>query len=190
MRYFHLIPLAVVALLPLGEAIFFTTTATGTAAATTLTLGTGGGAGLAVLALGAKAVIGALALGALASSGGRGKRDTTSGGSCMPINNPDFFLTLATNSDQLGCGLRLICELEATPDELLNQDEALILSLFGRAPTPPKQSEIKFGSSGFKYAALVGSLAKNVSECAQVFDECPWDRKTLMKLFEEGKNAI
>ncbi|CAL4083241.1 unnamed protein product [Meganyctiphanes norvegica] len=187
MRYLHLFPLVVVILLPFCEAIFLIGTGTTTAAATTLTLGTGGAGAAAILGLGAAAVVGGLALAALAGSR-RGKRDTTP--SCMPIDNPDFFLTLAANSDQLGCGLRLICELEATSDELLSQDEALILSLFGRAPTPPKQSELKASKSGFQYAALVGSLAKDVSECAQVFDECPWDRQTLMKLFTEGKNQI
>lgn len=33
--------------------------------------------------------------------------------------------------DQLGCGLRLVCELAATPDDSLLEDEKLILELFG-----------------------------------------------------------
>lgn len=125
---------AVVALLPLAHAVILV--ASGTTAATTattigLTVGTGGTAAAAAVAVGAAAVAGALILGGLAarSAAGRHKRSTAS--VCLPTNNPDLFLTLAANSDQLGCGLRLVCELEATPDEDLTHEERLILNLFG-----------------------------------------------------------
>lgn len=35
------------------------------------------------------------------------------------------------NYDQLGCGMRLVCELAAVPYETLKNDEKLILELFG-----------------------------------------------------------
>ncbi|XP_047497165.1 uncharacterized protein LOC125044517 [Penaeus chinensis] len=184
MRFVILLPLAVVALLPFAEAILLLETSAATAATATtygLTIGSGGAAAAAV------AVAGALVLGgiALVAATNRGKRDV--GAQCLPSNNPDLFITLAANSDRFGCGLRLVCELEATPDEQLNQDEKLILSLFGRHVKPATFSQLGTPKSGFLYAAFVGSTAKNVSECAEVFDQCVFDRETIMKAFNAQK---
>ena len=124
--------LAAVVLLPLAHPFLLLETGT---AATSSTIGialgsTGGGA--AVATLGAAAlVVGALVLGGvvLSGSGHRFKRDASN--ICLPVSRPELFLELAANADQAGCGLRLVCELEATPDEALTKDEMLILSLFG-----------------------------------------------------------
>ncbi|XP_037783376.1 uncharacterized protein LOC119579546 [Penaeus monodon] len=182
MRFLALLPLAIVALLPFAEAIILLETSAATAATTYgLTIGSGGAAAAAV------AVAGALVLGgiALVAATNRGKRDV--GAQCLPANNPDLFITLAANSDRFGCGLRLVCELEATPDEQLSQDEKLILSLFGRHVKPATFSQLNTPKSGFLYAAFVGSNAKNVSECAEVFDQCVFDRETIMKAFNAQK---
>merc|ERR1712106_198413 len=65
----------------------------------------------------------------LAASKKRAAVDT-----CMPFQNPDLFLALAAGSDKLGCAQKLVCILEKTADEKLNESEKLILNLFGRAP--------------------------------------------------------
>lgn len=52
-----------------------------------------------------------------------------------------------------------------------------------RSVKPVSFSEMKRPKSSFQYAALVGSQAKNVSECAEVFDQCPFDRVTIMHAF-------
>ncbi|XP_042862948.1 uncharacterized protein LOC122247610 [Penaeus japonicus] len=185
MRFLTLLPLAVVALLPFTEAIILLETTAATAA-TTYGITVGGGAAAAA-GVAAVAVAGALVLGglALAAASNRGKRDV--GAQCLPANSPDLFITLAANSDRFGCGLRLVCELEATPDDLLSQDEKLILSLFGRHVKPATFSQLNTPKSGFLYAAFVGSNAKNVSECAEVFDQCIFDRETIMKAFNAQK---
>ena len=80
------------------------------------------------LIAGTAAVVGALAgSGAFARKNQRVRRDA----SCFGITNPELMFVLAANSDQLGCGQRLVCELEATNDEELSETERLILQLFG-----------------------------------------------------------
>ena len=116
------------------------------AGTTTATTGITISAGAAGLAAGAAAV-GALALGAGAAVGlaagsagrrsrgrgryhhGRGKREIAT--SCLPFNNPEIYFSMAANSDFLDCGRRYVCELEATADDKLAQEELLIRSLFG-----------------------------------------------------------
>ncbi|KAK4299261.1 hypothetical protein Pmani_028458 [Petrolisthes manimaculis] len=191
MQFSLVATLAVVAVLPFAHAIFILTSGT-TAAATTattvgLTVGTGGTAAAAAVALGAAAVVGALVVGGLAAAAANNRHKRSTASICLPTNNPDIFLTLAANSDQLGCGLRLVCELEATPDEALTQEERLILNLFGRTVKPVTFSEMKSAKSGFQYAALVGSQANSPSECAKVFDQCPLDRQAIMGAFYATK---
>lgn len=94
-----------------------------------LTAGTVGvTVGAAGLAAGAAAV-GALAVGALALAakrGRRGRRETA----CLPFSNPELYFSMAANSDLLDCGRRFVCELEATAEENLAEDEILIRNVF------------------------------------------------------------
>lgn len=186
MRFVTLLPLAVVVLLPLAEAIILLETTAATAATTYgITIGSGGAAAAAV------AVAGALVLGGLAlvAASNRGKRDV--GAQCLPANNPDLFITLAANSDRFGCGLRLVCELEATPDEALSHEERLILGLFGRSPAPVNFDQLNTPKAGFQYAAFVGAKAASVAECASTFNQCPFDRATMIEAFQRsGTNAL
>ncbi|XP_068236003.1 uncharacterized protein [Palaemon carinicauda] len=190
MRFAILLPICVLALLPLCEPTFIVESA---AAGTTTVFGLGVGtstsaAAVAAGAAGAVAVAGALIVGgviAAAIASRRGKREA--GPMCLPMNNPDMFISLAASSDTLGCGMRLVCEVEATPDELLSPEEKLVLGLFGRQVKPATFSELKSPKAGFQYAALVGANAKNASECGRVFDQCPYDRSSIMELFNATK---
>jgi len=51
----------------------------------------------------------------------------------VPVDMSEFDPSLdeVLQYDQLGCGMRLVCELSATPDASLMEDEKLILQLFG-----------------------------------------------------------
>lgn len=111
------------ALIDFAQCIFLLTT-TGTAAAATTGL-TVSGAGLA-----AAGVVGGLALGALAAVAvaRRGKREASS---CLPFSSPEIYFSMAASSDVLDCGRRYVCELEATADDKLAQEEILIRNLFG-----------------------------------------------------------
>nr|XP_027223891.1 uncharacterized protein LOC113816066 [Penaeus vannamei] len=168
--------------------------ATGTLTAASLsTIGVGVGvstttaaAATALAGVGALAAAGVI-LAAKASSS-NGKR---SANSCFPVNNPDLFITLAANSDKLGCGMRLVCELEATPDEALSHEERLILGLFGRSPAPVNFDQLNTPKAGFQYAAFVGAKAASVAECASTFNQCPFDRATMIEAFQRsGTNAL
>lgn len=128
MKFSIVAPLAVVAILPIAHAIILLeSTAAATATTVGLTIGSTSAATLGAAAI----VVGGLLAGAvlLAGAGNRFKRDTSS--FCLPSSKPELFLELAANSDRAGCGLRLVCELEATPDDALSTDELLILNLFG-----------------------------------------------------------
>ncbi|XP_066939820.1 uncharacterized protein [Macrobrachium rosenbergii] len=179
--------------LPLCQPTILLGSATAASATTTGVALGAATAAAAAGAAGAVAVAGALIVGgviAAAVANRRGKRDTAGAGAeptCLPMNNPDLFIALAASSDTIGCGMRLVCELEATPDELLSRDEKLILGLFGRQIKPASFSELKSPKAGFQYAAFVGANAKNVSECASVFDLCPYDRNAMMELFNASK---
>ena len=154
---------------PLGQALLSTTNIGTTAT---------------VAGIGALAIAGALATSQLIDIR-RKKRSET----CLPISNPDVFFTLAANSDHLGCGMRLICELELTSDDKLSKEERLILGLFGRSPKPVNKDELSTAKSGFQYAAFVGANAEDISECSKVFNNCPFDRITMMKAFKKVNKA-
>lgn len=84
---------------------------------------------VALAAAGVKtaAVVGALAVSAIANKR-RIKREAST---CFGLDNAELMYILAANSDQLGCGQRLVCELEATEDAKLSDTEQQILQLFG-----------------------------------------------------------
>ena len=56
-----------------------------------------------------------------------------------------------------------------------------------RQVKPVTFSQMKNAKSSFQYAALVGSRAKSVAECGQVFDQCPFDHRTIMGAFNATK---
>ncbi|XP_063588179.1 uncharacterized protein LOC134765444 [Penaeus indicus] len=155
------------------------------------------GVGVGVSASTAAAATALAGVGALAAAGvilaakassSNGKRSASG---CFPVNNPDLFITLAANSDKLGCGMRLVCELEATPDEALSHEERLILGLFGRSPAPVNFDQLNTPKAGFQYAAFVGAKAASVAECASTFNQCPFDRATMIEAFQKsGTNAL
>ena len=55
------------------------------------------------------------------------KRETL----CLPFDNPEIMFMLAQHSNSQDCGRRFVCELEATNDVELNDEEKLVKSVFG-----------------------------------------------------------
>jgi len=177
------------AALPAITATLITTAATGTTAAVTIGLtttainaATAVNAAAAAATLGAAAVVGALAAGAI-SRGRRGRRDVSEVSCAGAIENEELLFVLAANSDQLGCGQRLVCELEATEDQDLSSVEQSILSLFGRNVRPLKASQMLQPKSLYHFAAQVGAKASSPLECGEVFDLCPMDRQAIMAVY-------
>ncbi|XP_076069230.1 uncharacterized protein LOC143041287 [Oratosquilla oratoria] len=154
-----------------------------------------GAAGAAVgTAAGAVGAVTALTLGAKASlARGRQRRSAAATAECLlPVSDPEVYFSLAADADPLGCGLRLLCEIEATPDHQLAADERLLLGIFGRTETIPATSAGKRTTTspraGFQWAAYVGSKVSDVSECTQLFGRCPFDRASIMDVFRRARD--
>ncbi|XP_071538296.1 uncharacterized protein [Panulirus ornatus] len=148
-------------------------------------LATVGTAGVSVATAGlvaGAAAVGALAIGALAIAAKgrrRGKRETVS---CLPFDNPELFFSMAANSDLLDCSRRFVCELEATAEENLAEEEILIRNVFSRSSTATN------GTAGSLYAEAgrLGAI-EGVAACATTFSTCPFDRKTIFLAFQDAK---
>merc|ERR1712142_605972 len=130
----------------------------------------------AVTVSGAALVAGAAAVG-LAK---RGKREAAT---CLPFSNPEVYFNMAANADFHDCGRRFVCELEATADDKLSQEEILIRNLFGRS------KDVITGTAGgyFVEAGAVGAV-NGTAACVQNFADCPFDRKAIFLAFKELQN--
>jgi len=184
--------LLVCLVLPVVLATLIATTAGTTAAITlgltTTALTTAQATTLAAVGTGAAAVVGALAAGSLLHRR-RYRRDVEGNSVCTNFENEELLYVLAANSDQLGCGQRLVCELEASNDANLSFVEQSILELFGRNVKPLKASQMLNPKSLYHYAAQVGSKAEHVDECAEIFDLCPLDRAAIMETYSRFSSA-
>merc|ERR1712142_370706 len=83
----------------------------------------------ALAALKGAAVLGGLVGAALGR--GRGRRQAIE---CAPLSDPDTYLTLAVNTDHLGCTQRYVCEVHARDLADLSADETLIRTLSTLSP--------------------------------------------------------
>merc|ERR1712183_23137 len=129
-----------------------------------------------VVAVGA-VVLGASLLGALK---GRGKRQAAE---CFASNDPDLYFSLAVNADHLGCSQRFVCEISARSIDSLTQEETLIRSIFTSNVTAAEES----GKAILTKAATLGQ-ENGILLCAEVFNKCPFDSKTLLQEFKKGLN--
>ena len=125
MNHYQLSILAVIASIQFATS----TLVISTAGLTTLTAYSAGALGAAVggVLLGAKA--GAAVGSALARGGG--SRHRRQAADCLPFaGNSELYLLLAKSANSQDCGRRFVCELEATPDNLLSDDELLAKNVF------------------------------------------------------------
>ncbi len=146
--HFSLLFANLAVLLTTANGIFFTTSGTGTSvvngANIILATGTAGtlSTPLAILGVWTLAAAGAIALGLLGGDDGDGygrsfkrgrvvkrrrqQRDAEDG-----LAESEAIFGVLAAMDTYGCGKQLLCELEAKPTEARDQDETLLLSLFG-----------------------------------------------------------
>ncbi|XP_042203352.1 uncharacterized protein LOC121853348 [Homarus americanus] len=86
-------------------------------------------------------------------------------------------LELIRVEDVTGCGLRLMCELAATPSETLLQEQMAILNLVGPS-VRPGEGLLPPGATGDYLAAK--SLGAAGGDCGLAFPECPLGGTQLM----------
>merc|ERR1712200_300006 len=125
-------------------------------------LAIGGLASGTALAAGA----GALAAGALARGGasGRGKRSVESD----EQTGEKLIFDALDAMDKNGCGKRYVCELAATPVELLTQPELTSLLLFQVHSPFPESSKAKYDE-----AVKLGALSRSAQACQTRYSTCP-----------------
>jgi len=91
----------------------------------------------------------------------------------------DGLFALIRSMDTLECGKNLVCELETKGEEDLEQDEALILSLFSdrkfkKAVNPAS------AKAEYDLAAELGLASRNQVICRQRYASCPYTSEEMM----------
>jgi len=140
--------------------------------------GTGLGTAIAVLCV---LKLGAAALLLLSSEAA--KRARSSARSQRSVDEveekKDGLFALIRSMDTLECGKNLVCELETKGEEDLEQDEALILSLFSdrkhkKAVNPAS------AKAEYDLAAELGMASRNQVICRQRYASCPYTGDEMM----------
>merc|ERR1711887_12248 len=169
-----------------------------TAAATTATIATLGitvsnpalaAVGAGAVLLGAAGLAGA-AIGSLAGRR-RGKRALTGvADDGFSVDAIDILFSTAGALDrETNCGLRLVCELAATPENQLAADEALLMSLFGDA-RPLSHDQINGPSTPFQLAVFLGRQSQSAATCATTYSKCQYNSNQIMEILRQNGNGI
>merc|ERR1712126_682067 len=126
------------------------------------------------------AVTGSTLAALAALKGRRGRRQAPE---CSPVTDPETYLNLAVNTDHLGCTQRYVCEVHARDPADLSADETLIKNAFSAVSDAALLADGSFKSL-YVRAATIGTQG-DVASCAEEFNKCPLDSKTLTKEFEK-----
>lgn len=136
--------------------------------------GTGLGTAIAVLGI---LKLGAAALLLLSSQAARSQRSQRSAEDIE--EKKDGLFALIRSMDTLECGKNLVCELETKGEEALEQDEALILSLFSDRKFK-KQVNPASAKAEYDLAAELGLASRNQVICRHRYASCPYTSDEMM----------
>merc|ERR1712106_114796 len=168
---------AIIALLLCGTlAMVDSTFILATAGTATVTAGS-------VLAAGAIGAIAVLKGALIASLFSRGKRSVTDQEQQEIIETS---LDVAQQIDSFGCVSKLLCEIEAMPEEELSQYGLIFKNAFGN-PDSINFNKLKSSSRGIYDLAITfgAKLAKNNPKmCDQLFNQCQLPREELFALLD------
>jgi len=137
--------------------------------------GTGLGTAIAVLGV---LKLGAAALLLLSSQSARSNRAQRSADDEIEEKKDGLF-ALIRSMDTLECGKNLVCGLETKGEEALEQDEALILSLFSDRKFK-KQVNPASAKAEYDLAAELGLASRNQVICRQRYASCPYTSDEMM----------
>lgn len=133
---------------------------------------------LGVLKLGAAAILGGvIAAGGEPAASGYEKRYKRSAEEME--ERKDGLFSLIRAMDQLECGKNLICELEAKSSDDMEQDEALILTLFSDRKYK-KQVNPASPKAEYDLAAELGLASRSQVICRQRYASCPYTAEEMM----------
>ncbi|CAL4072070.1 unnamed protein product, partial [Meganyctiphanes norvegica] len=96
-------------------------------------------------------------------------------------NEVDHVFGSLRSIDLYGCGLRLVCELEQKNYSDLQDEERLVISLFGRNPAPPSYLSLRSPRTAYDYAAWMG--ATKMRSCGDLFNKCPLTAQQMIAQF-------
>lgn len=176
----------VAVLLDVVTPILLVTTSATAATVTALTLGvTVNNAALA--AVGGAAVL--LGAAGLIKASGRGKRSVPAPAGAddgFSVNAIEILFASAASLDRdTNCGLRLICELAATPEDQLADDEALIMSLF-EPTTRLTHDQINSPVTPFQLAAFLGHQSASAQACATTYQKCQYNSNQIIDILRQN----
>ncbi|XP_045584033.2 uncharacterized protein [Procambarus clarkii] len=102
------------------------------------------------------------------------------------VNAIDILFSAAETLDtKTNCGLRVVCELAATPVQQLAPDEALLMSLFGDHPgLVPDQ--INSPVMPFQLAAFLGNQSGSTAACASAYHKCHFNSTQIMNMIRQS----
>lgn len=104
-------------------------------------------------------------------------------------NAVDVLFAAAGSLDhRSNCGLRLVCELSATPSDQLAEDEALLMALFG-SPDVASHDHVSSPASPFQLAAFLGRASKSASVCAHTYAKCHYDAAHTMDILRRNAHG-
>ncbi|CAL4085805.1 unnamed protein product, partial [Meganyctiphanes norvegica] len=135
---------------------------------------------VAAVALGALAVLKGALIGAVI--GRRGKRDLTAQQQDEAV---EASLNVAQQIDSFGCVSKLLCEIEAVPEDQLSQAGLTFKNAFGNTDSI-NFHKLKSSKGIYDLALTFGAkLAKNNPKlCDQLFNKCTLPQEELFALLE------
>lgn len=88
----------------------------------------------------------------------------------------ELALDVSAAADPAGCALKLVCLLEAEPQQKRQQEAAALLALVGEPRLP---AEVRSPRQAYLYSAYLGATA-GADACRRQFPACLYDLQDMM----------
>lgn len=82
--------------------------------------------------------------------------------------------------DVRGCTLKVVCELETRPEDSLQDDERLLVQLFGDVASTNVMDKKRTTKDEYELAAFIGATSKDPRICRQVAPLCRYSVQDIM----------
>ncbi|KAK4319160.1 hypothetical protein Pmani_009879 [Petrolisthes manimaculis] len=112
------------------------------------------------------------------------KEEEQKKGEMVADEGENLLLTTATQLDQDGCILKLVCSLQTTPEEARSSNEAVLASIFTEESDSSSSSSSY--SAAFVHAAGVGRQAQDSTPCNKVFSKCLMEEEDMRRALDKA----